>query len=195
MGFLDAIVVLGGETHLQRTIDGAARHVVEADGRWLVRNDVEHPLFAIGGDHAAFGHIHRKGARRNRLIRRAFFCLCRHIATCAVGACRFGGKLLQGAGGLRLEGHFLAAIATGHTDRQFGGLWHGHRVVACRIAPCQKNRGAAGIGGRRDPGVETDIGIERTGCRSATEGICNRACTIGIGKTEGDNQKKGGNGA
>ncbi|MNS88140.1 hypothetical protein D3C72_1221040 [compost metagenome] len=195
MGFLQAVIVFGREAHFQRAVDGPARHVVEGDAGRLVGNDVEDPLLAIGGNHAAFGDIHGEGARRDGLIRRTHRRLNGDLAACTVGARRFRCKLLQCACHFRFEGHLLAAIAAGHADRQLGGLRHGNRVAVGCVTPGQENRCAAGISGRRDPGIETNIRIERTDDRPAAESIGNGARAVGIGKTESSDQKQCRNGA
>lgn len=195
MGFLQAVIVFGREAHFQRAVDGPARHVVESDAGRLVGDDVEDPLLAIGGNHPAFGDIHGEGARRDGLIRRTHRRLNSDLTACTVGARRLRRKLLQCACHFRFEGDFLAAVAAGHADRQLGGLRHGNRVAVGRITPGQENRCAAGISGRRDPGIETNIRIERADCRPAAERIGNRACAVGIGKTEGSDQKQRRNGA
>jgi len=195
VSFLQPVIILGGEADFQRAVDGAARHVVEGNAGRLVRDDIEQPLLTIGGYHAAFGDIHREGARCQGLIRQRSLRRNRDITARAVGPGCLGSELLQGARHFRFEGHFFAAITTGHADRQPGGLRHGNRVAVGRVTPSQENRCTAGIRGRRNPGVQSNIGIERTHGRLAAEGIGNRACAVGKGKTEGSGQKKGGNGA
>ncbi len=201
LGLDDPVIILRHGHHLQRTVDSAPRRLVEGDFRHLVRNDVKQPLLAVDREIAAFIDLHGIGAWRiHGASGRGGRLCCRLRLRTGCSLPRLCLLILQGNRTLcaTLHGqevHRLSAFATGHSNGQLRILRHHDLVLRRRLVAGQEDRGATGIGRRRQPRIDTQIRVGLGGRSRRTDDVCNRAATIRIGIGKGHEDQKRWNGA
>ena len=204
LGVTDAVIVLALEGYLQCTVHGTARLLVEGDLRGAVGNDVERPGLPVDRKLAAPVERHQIGAPLRELACRGSGRRCgdsdlRRLSVARRRLFRSDRLFAHEDDRFRLcgrsEGHGLLAVSAGQPDGQFRVLWLGERCSRAGRVPGEEDRRAAGIGRRRQPGIDPEVRGQIERCRGRAEGIADRSRAVGEGEAEGDDQQERGNGA